>query len=137
MPVYIIDGVSIKYDAMTACDVALAASGTVALELAMAKAPTVIAYKFSPLTYFILSKLIKKQYAHLLNIILDKPIVPEYIQDDCSVENLTNAMLLLMGEAGVEQISKLKPALAQLQADDNKLPSLCAADRILEILNNK
>ena len=52
--IILIDDQQDKYDAMSAATVALAASGTVALELAMAGTPSVIAYKISPLTYFLI-----------------------------------------------------------------------------------
>lgn len=134
--VHIVEGTSVKYDAMAASNAALAASGTVALELAMAKVPTVVAYKFSTLTHFILLRLVGDQFAHLLNIILDNEIIPERIQDDCNVENLSSDISSLLGQKGRDQISQLKPALAQLQTPDHELPSFSAADVVLKILKD-
>lgn len=136
VPVHVVEGVGAKYDAMAASNAALAASGTVALELAMAKVPTVVAYKFSPLTHFILRRLVGDQFAHLLNIILNREVVPERIQGDCTVENLTTDITSLLGNHGLDQISQLEPALAQLQVSDSQLPSYKAADVVLKILKD-
>jgi len=132
--VYVVEGVSQKYDAMAASNAALAASGTVALELAMARVPTVVAYKFSALTYFILLKLVGDQFAHLLNIILNKEIVPERIQHDCTVENLVSDLASLLGDRGSDQVKELESALMQLSANGDELPSYSAARVVLDIL---
>lgn len=137
IPVHVIEGVSAKYDAMAASNAALAASGTVALELAMAKVPSVVAYKFGAITHFILKRLVGDQFAHLLNIILDREVVPERIQHDCTVKNLVSDVSSLLGDNGLVQVNELAPALAQLQTKAGTLPSYSAADRILEILKDK
>ena len=76
-----------------AMDSALAVSGTVGLELAVAGVPHVIGYKTHPLTAKIIKKVIKVKYAHLANIILDKEIVPECIQEDCSIEKISSELV--------------------------------------------
>ena len=105
-----------KYDAFAAADVALAASGTVALELALAGAPAVIAYKINPLTAFLARRLIRVRYVSLVNIILDRPVVPEFLQNDCRPEGLAAAIdhLLENGEARAQQIAAGRDALGQL-----------------------
>ena len=81
-----------KYEAMRASDVALAASGTVNLELAMAQVPFVIAYKMNTITGWLAPKIIKVKYMTMTNIILDKPAVPEYFQNDCTADKLFMAL---------------------------------------------
>ena len=97
-----------KHDAFAAADVALAASGTVALELAMAGTPAVIAYKINPLTAFLARRLIRVRFVSLVNIILDRPIVPEFLQNDCRPERLEAAIdhLLGDGEARARQVRR-------------------------------
>ena len=80
-----------RFDAFAACDAALAASGTVALELAMARLPTVVAYRVNTLTHWLVRHLVKIDYAHLLNLILKREAVPELIQGDCTPQRLADA----------------------------------------------
>src|SRR6185312_121604 len=69
VPAIVLRGPREKYDAFAASNAALAASGTVALELALAGLPAVIAYRLNPLTQALLRRIVKVRYAHLLNII--------------------------------------------------------------------
>jgi lipid-A-disaccharide synthase len=81
-----------KYDAFMASHVALAASGTVAVELALAGTPNIIAYRLHPLTAALYRKFIKVKYVNLVNLLLDRPAVPEYLQNDCTPEKLADAL---------------------------------------------
>ncbi len=71
-----------------AMNAAVAVSGTVALELSVANVPHVIAYRMNAMTYNVLRHLVKVRFAHLANLLLNKEAVPEYIQDDCTVDNI-------------------------------------------------
>ena len=64
-----------KYDAFNSSDVAISASGTVALELSYFKVPTIVIYKVNPLTYLIAKLFIKFKYANLINILRNKEII--------------------------------------------------------------
>ncbi len=75
-----------------AMESALAVSGTVGLELAVADVPHIIAYRAHPITASLLRTLVRVEYAHLANIILKKLTVPEYIQNACTPDNLTQAL---------------------------------------------
>lgn len=77
-----------KYDAFKSMDIAIAVSGTVGLELAAMQVPHVIAYKTNPITAAIVRRMIKVKYAHLANIMADRAIVPEYIQDHCIADDI-------------------------------------------------
>lgn len=72
-----------KWEAMRACDVAMAVSGTVGLELSYMNVPHVVAYKAHPITALIVRLLIRVRFVHLANILLDKPAVPEFLQGRC------------------------------------------------------
>ena len=71
-----------RYQAMRRSQFVLAASGTVSLETALVGTPTIIAYKLSPLSYFLARRLIKVKYIGLPNLILDRKVFPELIQEE-------------------------------------------------------
>ncbi len=135
VPVEVIHGQAEKFDAMAASNLALAASGTVALELALARVPHVVAYRVAPLTYFIVRRLLTnpRQYGNLVNIILDRQVVPELVQGNCGPEGLAHELERLMGPAGAAQIEDTAPALAQLGLGGPP-PGRLAARAVLDIL---
>lgn len=75
-----------KWHAFKACDAAIAVSGTVGLELAIADVPHLIAFNMTPATWEIVKRVVKVRYAHLANILLDDDVVPEFIQPNCQPE---------------------------------------------------
>jgi lipid-A-disaccharide synthase len=104
VPYDVIDDPVLKPAAMRACDAALAISGTVGLELAIADVPHVVGYRMGMITHAIAWMLIKRgQYAHLANIILGRKVVPEYIQGNCTPENLAHAVTSLLGAGDAVQ----------------------------------
>jgi len=80
------------HEAMTASDAILLASGTAALEAMLAKKPVVVAYKISPFTYRMVKRKFLLPYVSLPNIIAGKFIVPEFLQDEATPENLALAL---------------------------------------------
>ena len=72
-----------KARAFRAADLALAASGSVVLELAVARVPAVIAYRFSPVTWMLGRFLTRHRTASLVNILLGDMVQPEFLQQDC------------------------------------------------------
>lgn len=90
-PIKLINGNSHKV--MAAADVLLLASGTVTLEALLLKKPMVVAYKMAPLTFKILSWLVKTPYVSLPNLLAGKLLVPELLQDDATPEKLSAAMM--------------------------------------------
>ena len=90
--VHLIESEADKYSAMQASTLALACSGTVSTELALAGCPMVIAYKVEPLTYWIFKNIATIKWVTLFNITAGKEIAPEFIQDDCTVSNLARAL---------------------------------------------
>ena len=121
-----------KYDAFAASDAALAASGTVALELAVAGVPTVVTYRVNPLTHALLRRVVKVRYANLVNLILDRPAVPELLQNDATPEKLAAAIEPLLQDkaARAAQISAGQEALKALGYGQVS-PGLRAADEVL------
>jgi len=129
----VVRGQDAKYDAMAASNAALAASGTVALELSLARVPTVIAYRVAPVTHFIVRRMLSVDYGNLVNIIENSEIVPELIQDDCRPERLAQELEQLLGPAGEAQVEACQPALRQLGLGGER-PSRRAAQAVLDII---
>lgn len=122
----------IKWDSFSACDIALAVSGTVGLELAYIGVPHVIAYRTHPITAMIVKQLIKVKYAHLANILLDKPVIPECLQSKCNSLDIAKGLLRLLKrdeerEKQVQDLRKLGPLLKP----QDKLPGEKAAEEVL------
>ena len=124
-----------KYDAMRACDVALAASGTVSTELALAGAPMVIAYRFGPVSYAVMKPFFTGKFATLLNIAADEEIAPERIQKDATPERLAAAVQHLLDDpdARRDQAARQTAAL-DLMGRGGPDPSDLAADAVLGVI---
>jgi len=90
-------------DALKACDVALATSGTVTLEAALTHRPMVIAYRVAPLSWAIGRRLVRVPYIGLPNILCGEAVVPEFIQDDATPENLAQAVTNLLADEPVRR----------------------------------
>ena len=88
LPVTIVETEDDRYDAFKASAAAIAASGTVALELAIADVPHIIGYKVSPLTGWLAKKFLHIQFVNLSNIILGREIIPELLQERCCTSNI-------------------------------------------------
>ncbi|MBO43971.1 MAG: lipid-A-disaccharide synthase [Rhodospirillaceae bacterium] len=131
----IIDNQEEKYDAMAAANTALAASGTISLELAIARVPYVIAYKVAWITGYIVQCLLHVKYANLINIILNASVVPERIQQFCDPNVLCDDLANILKDGGRAQLDNVAPALEQLGLGDRK-PSVRAAQKVLDILKN-
>ena len=82
-----------RYKAMTEAPFALAKSGTTGIELAIAKCPHIIAYKMNSITWEILIRVVKTKYAHIVNIMYNKEVVPEFIQYNCVASKIMHSIL--------------------------------------------
>ena len=135
-PVDIIDDPAKKTETLASLDLALAASGTITLELAWARVPTVVTYRVSPITAWLVRQLVRVKYASLINILANKAIFPEYIQDDATVDNLTHAMMaLLPPENRRQMVQDTETALAGLYpTNPPQRPSAVAAETVLGLL---
>ena len=86
LPIQVVD--SEFYDLTSACDAIVAASGTITLEIALLGVPHFICYRVSPVTYKILRCLVKIPYVGLCNIVTNKALITEILQDDVTVQRL-------------------------------------------------
>ncbi|RAP57432.1 lipid-A-disaccharide synthase [Oleiagrimonas sp. MCCC 1A03011] len=98
-PLTLLDGQA--HEAMLAADVVLLASGTATLEAMLAKRPMVVGYRVAPMTYRFVQalKLIKTDTFALPNILAGQRLVPELMQDDCTVDKVTEAVLALFRDS--------------------------------------
>lgn len=85
-----------SYDAMAMADAVLSASGTATLETAMMGTPLVVAHKVSPLSYQLLKRLIRIPHISLANIVAEKEIVREFIQDEATPVSLSEELKKLL-----------------------------------------
>jgi lipid-A-disaccharide synthase len=140
VPALVVQGQEEKHDAFAACDVALAASGTVALELAMAGLPAVITYKVSKLSAFVATRFLglSLKFVTLVNILVDRRVMPELLQDDCNPQALADAVDHLLGDAAARaaQLDGAKEALGRLGLGGAS-PSARAAQEILSFIANR
>lgn len=139
LPVTIVTTPLEKFAAYQESKAALAASGTVSLELADAGVPMVIAYKINPLTHFLVRRLVKVKYACLVNLLMNQEVVPERLQGDCTPEKLIGALerFFKKGDVAVrkQMTTEMKRALNMLSTPlQDTSPSQCAAQRICQIM---
>ncbi len=133
VPVTVVTGEKARYDAFAAANAALAASGTVALELAMARVPYCIAYKMNPISSFLAPLVVKGKYVNLVNILADKLIVKEFLLKNCRADWLANEVDLLLSDETYRQtqISQASQVLNLLGAGQAETPSDKVADILL------
>jgi lipid-A-disaccharide synthase len=135
VPVRLIEGEAAKRDAMKGATVALACSGTVSTELALAGCPMVIAYRVDPATYWVARRLVRTRFATLFNIAAQEFVAPEFIQDDCTGEKLALAVAERLDDEALRarQVERQFAALDRMGRGGPD-PSEQAADALLEIL---
>lgn len=128
----VVEGEEAKFDAFAAANFALAASGTVSLELAMAGTPHAVAYRVNPATAWIARRLIRVRFVNLVNLVLDRAAVPELLQGACTGETLAEAALSLLRDASARaaQQDAFADALRRLGREEGA-PSERAADVVL------
>ncbi|MBX8588513.1 lipid-A-disaccharide synthase [Pseudomonas cichorii] len=127
LPVTLLDGRS--HVALAACDTVLIASGTATLEALLYKRPMVVAYRLAPLTFWILKRLVKSPYVSLPNLLAQRLLVPELLQDDATPEALARTLLPLLDDgqaqtAGFDEIHRTLRRDASNQAADAVLSLL-------------
>ncbi|MFN3701519.1 MAG: lipid-A-disaccharide synthase [Alphaproteobacteria bacterium] len=136
IPAYVETDHSKKWDAMAACDASIAVSGTVALELSYIGVPHVIVYKTHFLTYLIVRLLAKVKYAHLGNLILNKRIVPEFLQFQAKAEAISQDVVKLFQDEEFRQtqVGSFDGIRRSLRYKDDGKPSDVAARYVIKII---
>lgn len=135
VPVITVDNDADKYDGFAASRAALACSGTVAVELAMAHLPSITVYKVNGLTAFLYRPFLKAKYANLVNIMQDKMVIPELLQENCTPDKIATELHALLSDEPKRrtQISGLTH-VAHWLGQGEFVPSRRAAETVLEII---
>ena len=132
---HLIEDDRLKDDAFVAATVALACSGTVTTELALAGAPMVVGYRIGPATYFILRRLFRQPYVTLFNIAAASEIAPEFLQHDCTGENLARAVAERLHDPTLRAVKTAQQnAALELMGRGGRDPSEAAAEAVLGVL---
>ena len=120
-----------SHRAMEAADAVLLASGTTALEAMLLKKPMVVSYRFGALTYAVLSLLVKTPYASIPNLLANKMLVPELIQDQASIENLSAAVIDALDPVNRERLHSEFTHLQKQLAVDSGTKAANAIEALL------
>jgi lipid-A-disaccharide synthase len=128
-----------RFDAFAASDAALAKSGTVTLELALAKVPMVVAYKVSAATAFLVRRMgVSVDHASLVNLLAGRLVVPEFIQEECTAPKLAKAVAEILGSEDVrERQLQGFGEVAKALGDPEPPPSERAAKVVLDVINGR
>ena len=131
---HLVEGDDDKFRAFKLAQAALAASGTVTLELALAGTPMVVAYRVDPVAAPFLRRLIKAPTVVLANLVLGENAFPEFHQETVTPENLANTLLPLLSDT--DERRRQEAALARipglLRTEGGRAPSEAAADVVLD-----
>ncbi|MDP6706130.1 MAG: lipid-A-disaccharide synthase [Alphaproteobacteria bacterium] len=130
----VVVGEAEKFDAFAAADAALAVSGTVTLELALAATPTVVAYRGNLLSAAIARRLLRIEHVSLANILLGRELQPEFLQENCQADGLAAALEARLAGGADEPLAEAARALKSMLAPDGARPSSRAADVVLEVV---
>ena len=134
-PVHVVESDTEKFAAFDAADAALAASGTVTSELALAKTPMVVGYRLGSITYALARRFLLVPYIVLINLVLDRQAVPEFLQGACEPETLARALKPLLSDTPerAKQVRDLEEAVREFGAG-GEAPSLRAARVLLTMV---
>lgn len=126
----VVEGEKDRYDAFAAMDVAVAASGTVSLELAMAGVPHLIAYRVNKLTEWMARCLLKIKYVNLINLLSDREIIPELLQQNCTPPKICACMEKLIRQKN----PIMQQNLSQLKVLSGAAPSDVVAQKLVDMV---
>lgn len=122
--------------AFFASDFALAKSGTNTLEISLYRLPMLIAYKINSATHFILKRMVKIKFANLINLIANREIIPEMLQDNCRADLIFAVMQRFFKNQNLvqKQIDDSEIVLKLMGLGSSETASSRAAKEILKIL---
>lgn len=137
-PVHVLRGPAVKYQAFAASTAALAASGTVTTETAFAGLPTVVMYLVNPVAAQLFRLVLKTKwlrFASAVNLVLDREVLPEYLQHFCKPPVLADAVMRLVTDpaARAAQLAGIQEAVHLLSVGGER-PSRIAARTILDVI---
>jgi lipid-A-disaccharide synthase len=131
----IVVGEQEKRAAFRIANAALAKSGTVTLELALAGVPMVAAYRAGAVEAWIVLRAITVKSVILANLVIGENVVPEFIQDDCTADSLAGALGEILSDSPMRQRQLAAFArIDDIMSTGNQPPSVRAADIVLAML---
>lgn len=135
VPVTVVRGEEARAAAFAEAEAALAASGTVALELAVAGVPAVVAYRLSGIGALLPAKGLKVPYVSLVNLVAGRLVQPELLQAHCKAEKLVGPLDRLLGDPAARRLQR-EAYLEVVRAltPDDATPSQRAAQEVLALL---
>ena len=138
LPLIVTETETDRYNAFKASTAAIAASGTVALELAILNVPHLIGYKVAPLSAWLAKRFLKIEFVNLSNILLGREIIPELLQERCIAVNIRAYIEQILRhddlyDRQMEGFKKVREVLGF----GRQVPSEAAARIILDIVKEK
>ncbi len=132
----IVTELSDKHDAYAAAGAALTKSGTSTLELALARVPMAVTYRVNPVTAALARRMIKIPHVAMVNLLADRLLVPELLQQDCRADRLAETVQTLLSDKTAAQAQRdgFREVTDSLRAPAG-LPSAAAAAEVLDILD--
>ncbi|MGB8659397.1 MAG: lipid-A-disaccharide synthase [Candidatus Acidiferrum sp.] len=101
------------YNALAAADAAIVSSGTATIEAALLDVPMVVIYRVTPLTALLAKPLVRTRYFSMVNLIAERPVVPELIQKDFTPERVSQEVLRLLNDQSAR--TALRSGLAEVR----------------------
>jgi lipid-A-disaccharide synthase len=101
------------YDALSAADCAIVASGTATVEAALLGTPMVVVYRVSPTSAFVLKRMVRSPFIAMVNLIAGRRVVPELIQDQFTSEAVVEEVRKLLGSPAARE--EMKAGLAEVR----------------------
>jgi lipid-A-disaccharide synthase len=116
--VEVISDENIKKQILNKSTFAVSKSGTVSLEICNAKVPSIIIYKMNFLNFLIVKMLVKIKFANIINIINNKEIIPELIQNECNAKEIYNSVVYFLKnpELMKKQINDCEETLTKIRS---------------------
>jgi lipid-A-disaccharide synthase len=132
LPITLVDGRS--REVLAAADVVLTASGTATLETLLSKRPMVVAYRVHPISYHLVKRLglVKVPYIAMANLLAEKELAPEFIQDRCRADLLAPAVLAFLDDA--ERVAEIQAEYRRIHLWLRKDAAASAAQAVLKLL---
>lgn len=132
LPITLVDGRS--REVLAAADVVLTASGTATLETLLSKRPMVVAYRVHPISYHLVKQLglVKVPYIAMANLLAEKALAPEFIQDRCRADLLAPAVLGFLDDA--ERVAEIQTEYRRIHLWLRKDAAASAAQAVLDLM---
>lgn len=118
-------------------DFAIVKSGTSSVEMMLSDIPCVVAYKLSNLSYHIIKRKVKVKFISIVNLLIGREVVKEFIQGECTAGNIAEYVSQILNDSkAIRQIhADYEKARAMLKLEDGRFASEVVADKVFKILD--